>query len=381
MTESTNETDGGSGDGHISTRYWPATFEERGVVAPFTTPILAFSRVRADNRDKLEILIPGMSGSSGVYVIAWPSVREVFRMSVHDRDLHESIESANATTPRAMRRCANQAAMTGLAGPDATESAKAALEQDENERILTNFYLISSVIDRLSKTSAKLTVAELSSSQGKRKVRQALEEIAQDIGGSSERMYRDLEIWSDLIAPLGLPIMPQECRLRRLLKRLEAFRMNAGEWGRRSNADPDGLSFLAADVAKLTLDIGYPIIAEVDAYVGDVASTLKDWRLSEVEIRTRLDRLSWLLDGWEHVLTIWDGVVEAPIWEQVEAMEEIVRMLPLVPKKELERQQGTAWGQLENALRKFVKPLQSWQSGEVDIDLLLRVEHRRAKAL
>jgi len=380
MTEPVNDS-GSSDGGHLSTRYWPATFEERGVVAPFTTPTLAFSRVRSDHNEGLEILIPGMSGSSGVYVIAWPSVRDVFRMTVHDRVLHESIADAKATTPRVMRRCANQTAMTGLAGPDAVECSKAALEQEENERLLTNFYLVNSVVDRLSSAQAKLTVAELSSPEGKRKVRGILDDIARQIGASSEQIYRSLEVWSDLIAPLGLPVMPHECRLRRLLKRLEAFRMNAEEWGRRSNADPDGMSFLAADVVKLTLDIGYPVIEQVDAYAADLAGTLAAWKTTEGEIRERVDRLSWLLDGWEHVLTIWDGVLESPIWEQAEAMEEIVRMLPLVPKKELERQAGDAWGDLENALRKFVKPMQSWQSGELDLDLLLRVESRRAKAL
>lgn len=377
MTDAASNSDGG----HISTRYWPATFEERGVVAPFTTPTLAFSRVRSDRNDGLEILIPGMSGGSGVYVIAWPSVREVFRMSVHDRALHESINDAKATNPRMMRRCANQIAMTGLAGPDSVESAKAALQQEENERVLTNFYLINAVIDRLSNAPGSVTVSELASPQGRRKGRQILDQIAAGLGASSEQIYNSLELWSDLIAPLGLTVMPQECRLRRLMKRLEAFRMNAGEWGRRSNADPDGLSFLAADVAKLTLDVGYPVIDEVDAYASNLAEALTGWKKTESVIADRLERLSWLLDGWEHVLTIWDGVAEAPIWEQVEAMEEIVRMLPLVPKKELERQKGTAWGELENALRRFVKPLQNWQSGEVDIDLLLRVENRRARAL
>lgn len=380
MTEASSDA-GSSEGGHLSTRYWPATFEERGVVAPFTTPTLAFSRVRSDRNEGLEILIPGLSGGTGVYVIAWPSVREVFRMSVHDRVLHEAIDDAKATTPRQMRRCANQTAMTGLAGPDAVDCSKAALEQEENERLLTNFYLVNSVIDRLTSTPAKLTVAELSSARGKRQVRQLLDDIARRIGASSEQIYRSLEVWSDMIAPLGLPVMPQECRLRRLLKRLEAFRMNASEWGRRSNADPEGMSFLAADVAKLTLVVGQPVVAEVDAYAADLGATLAAWRTAELAIRERVDRLSWLLDGWEHVLTIWDGVVEAPLWEQAEAMEEILRMLPLVPKKELERQKGSAWGDLENALRKFVKPMQSWQSGEVDIDLLLRVEQRRAKAL
>lgn len=50
--------------------------------------------------------------------------------------------------------------------------------------------------------------------------------------------------------------------------------MNASEWNQRSNADPNGLSLLAADVAKLTLDVGHPVIAEVDAFANDLARTL-----------------------------------------------------------------------------------------------------------
>src|SRR3546814_13361123 len=84
MSEASSGTGSAEG-GHLSTRYWPATFEERGVVVPFTTPTLAFARVRADRNAGLEILIPGLSGSAGVYVIAWPSVSETFRMAVHDQ--------------------------------------------------------------------------------------------------------------------------------------------------------------------------------------------------------------------------------------------------------------------------------------------------------
>ncbi len=74
--------------GHLNTKYWPSTFEERGVVVPFTTPMLAYARARSDGKDGLEIIVPGLSGSSGVYIIGWASVRDVFRMTVHDRAFH-----------------------------------------------------------------------------------------------------------------------------------------------------------------------------------------------------------------------------------------------------------------------------------------------------
>lgn len=385
MTQAPNtSTSAAGGDdepGHLNTKYWPATFEERGVVVPFTTPMLAFARARSDGNSGLEIIVPGLSGGSGVYIIGWSSVRAVFRMTVHDRAFHDMIETKKATTPREMRRCAHDVALTGLSGPDAIDAAQAAIEQEENERLLTNYYLINSVVKRLAKSDVKLSVAELSSPEGQNKVRGIMAGIATDLRVSSEQLYADLEKWSDLIAPVGIAAMPHECRLRRLVSRLKAFRMNVTTWGKRSNADPDGLSFLTADVAALTLDIAESLLGEVDDHANDLKTALANWGTVGKEINTRMTRISWLLDGWDHVLSIWDAVLEAPIHEQVDALEEIVRMLPLVPTKELKSQGGKAWGQLENAMRKFVKPMQNWQSGDTDIEMMLRMERRRASTL
>ncbi|WPZ32248.1 hypothetical protein T8K17_13455 [Thalassobaculum sp. OXR-137] len=365
----------------MNTKYWPATFEERGVVVPFTTPMLAFARARSDGNGGLEIIVPGLSGGSGVYIIGWSGVREVFRMSVHDRAFHDMIETRKAATPRDMRRCAHEIAMTGLSGPDAIDAAEKAIEQEENERLLTNYYLVNSVVKTLAKADVKLSVVELSSAAGQKKVRGIMAGIASDLRVSSEQLYADIEKWSDLIAPVGIASMPHECRLRRLMSRLKAFRMNVTAWGKNSNADPDGLAFLVADVALLTLDVGRTLIGEIDDHANDLTAALANWGTVGKEISDGMTRISWLLDGWDHVIELWEDVLDGAMHEQRDALEEIVRMLPLVPTKELETNNGKAWGDLENAMRKFVKPLQNWQSGHTDIELQLRIERRRAEAM
>lgn len=385
MTQAPNTSTDAAGDGdapgHLNTKYWPATFEERGVVVPFTTPMLAFARARSDGNGGLEVIVPGLSGGSGVYIIGWPSVRDVFRMTVHDRAFHDMIETKKAATPLEMRRCSHEIALTGLSGPDGIDAAEKAIEQEENERLLTNYYLVNSVVKSLADIDVQLSVAQLSSPDGQKLVRGIMADIAKELRVSSEQLYADIERWSDMIAPVGIASMPHECRLRRLMTRLKSFRMNVTAWGRNSNADPDGLSFLAADVASLTIDVGQTLIGEIDDHANDLRKTLAKWATVGKEIEQRMSRISWLLDGWDHVLSLWDDVIEAPIYEQVEALEEIVRMLPLVPTKELESQKGKAWGDLENAMRKFVKPLQNWQSGDTDIELMLRVERRRSQAM
>ena len=371
----------GEAAGHLNTKYWPATFEERGVVVPFTTPMLAFARARSNGNGGLEIIVPGLSGGSGVYIIGWSGVRDVFRMTVHDRAFHEIIESRKAATPRDMRRCAHEIAMTGLSGPDAIDAAEKAIEQEENERLLTNYYLVNSAVKTLAQSDVKLSVVELSSTAGQKKVRGIMAGIASDLRVSSEQLYADLEKWSDLIAPVGIAGMPHECRLRRLMTRLKSFRMNVTAWGKNSNADPDGLAFLVADVALLTLDVGKDLLSGIDGHTDDLKTTLRDWKTVGKEIAEGMSRLSWLLDGWDHVIGLWEDVLDGALHEQRDVLEEIVRMLPLVPTKELDAINGKAWGDLENAMRKFVKPLQNWQSGQTDIELQLRIERRRAEAM
>ena len=75
-----------------SDRFWPATFAERGATVPFTTPVLAAARLRSTQPERVEYLIPGLSGSKGTYVIPAKSVPEMFRLTVHDRALLEEME-------------------------------------------------------------------------------------------------------------------------------------------------------------------------------------------------------------------------------------------------------------------------------------------------
>lgn len=379
MSEQDSESE--ESGGHLSTRFWPATFEERGVVVPFTTPMQAFARVRQDRNETLEVLVPGMSGGAGTYVIGWPSIPEMFRLSVHDRALHEKILEDKASTPRGMRRCAQEIAMTGLAGIDAVEGAQKAHQAEENERLLSNYFLISATVEAMAPGAAKLTLADVSSSAGKKKTREILDGVAGKLGISSEQLYINLELWSDMVAPVGLNSMPQECRLRRLLKQLDQFKSMIAGWGDRTQADIDGHGALAGEVARLTTEIAYELIWSIDDYVSQLPNTLRNWDRNEPELRELLNRLSWVLDGWEHVLAIWNSAAEGAIYQQAEALAEMIRMLPLVPKKELDALQSQAWGKLESSMRSHVRQLQGWQSGETDLELALRIEKRRAAAL
>ena len=79
--------------------YQPATFLERGVAMPFTTPQLAGARGRPDVRVGLEVILPNPAGGRGVYVLPWAGVRELCRPTVHDARLQQLVAELKVVTP------------------------------------------------------------------------------------------------------------------------------------------------------------------------------------------------------------------------------------------------------------------------------------------
>src|SRR5690242_6107211 len=91
--------------------YLPITFIERGVLVPFTTPILAGTRARPNERSGAELLVPNLSGGRGVYVLPWGSIHGLCRPTVHDRRLNQKVERLRTVTPGTIRQAAREVAI------------------------------------------------------------------------------------------------------------------------------------------------------------------------------------------------------------------------------------------------------------------------------
>src|SRR5487761_2683842 len=83
--------------------FHPATFLERGVALPFTTPALANTRGRPGERGGFEMIVPNPSGGRGVYIIGWDGVRQFCRPTVHDTRLAARLAVLPAVTQRGER--------------------------------------------------------------------------------------------------------------------------------------------------------------------------------------------------------------------------------------------------------------------------------------
>src|SRR3954471_16984243 len=197
--------------------FWPNTFEERGAVVPFTTPVLAFSRLRQEEEHGLELLVPGLAGGGDTYIIPWRSLPSVFVMTVHDRMLREQIEGLPESSPGEIRRATLKVESTGLAGPANARAARKADGDDDSERLLTNFYLVSEAVRQLSGGKLQLGPADLTNEAGRAQTKLVLSRIAALFDLTADGFYARLESWATAVAPVGVPGLNYVCRLRQLI--------------------------------------------------------------------------------------------------------------------------------------------------------------------
>ena len=369
-----------------SEKFWPLTFGERGVLVPFTTPLLAAGRVRGSDLKTAEILVPGLSGGKGTYVIPWKSVPDMFKLTVHDRALHQAICAAPDFSPRQIRLAALQVARTGLAGRDACSAARGHLQRDDNLDLVARFFLTLRIVERMTTDGSTLTLAELGSTAGQQKARKILVAIAESLGWTFDLLHDHIEVWSKAVAQVGLAEMPAEAPTRRLINRLKPLGDQFIEWGKGETEDQvDGAADaqLAADFSRETWRLATEYATDIDLTVKQPAASLRNWEGTIRSTDAIVHKLLWILDGWEQVVKLWDQAGGRPREEQRSALRDVIRHLPIVPRDELPSTSQDVWSGLVNNLRKQIKPI----SGEggltigIDFDHMLRLEKLKGAPL
>ena len=159
--------------------YHPTTFLERGVLIPFTTPLLGGTRARPGDKHGLELVIPNPSGGQGVYIMDWTSIPALCRPTLHDRALNDRVAAVHSIAPSTIRRVAREVAAEGLAGEEAMQAALAATDTDRGDRTITNYLLLMALIEQVGlfagaapgvpdiETRARLTVARIAPRLGR----------------------------------------------------------------------------------------------------------------------------------------------------------------------------------------------------------------------
>jgi hypothetical protein len=356
----------------------PSTFEERGAAVPFTTPVLAQSRVRKDWRDRLEIVIGQFSGGPGAFVIPWAAVPEMVSLTTHDVLLHEAVMGRQALEPHAVRMAALEIAKTGLAGPEVVDAATKALAADEEAKALNQVVLILKVIEETEPAEAKALTRNITTPEGQERVREALFAIGERLNLDAKGFDQRLSELGAATYAVGAAWSPLEGRLRRLVARLGEFTAALGAWGGERLGEAADQAHFGAEMAAHTLKIASGVLQQFDEIVGSPRTILADWDGNAAQVRRLATRLAWLVDGWQPLLDTWfDAGDEAA---RIEALAYIVPRLPFIPAKEVDPDQaGKTGADLFGKAGRWVKANEDWKTGEPDLESVHRLEALKSK--
>jgi hypothetical protein len=356
----------------------PSTFEDRGIALSFTTPQLAYCRVRKDYRSRLEVTLPNIGSSRGNYVIPWSGLAEAMSLTVYDRALQEEVERMKALSPSDIRVAELIVAREGLAGPEAAESAAKSLADDEEQVTLTNLMFMAKVIMASNGMTPEM-VAGIASGKSDQMVRTAAYQAAQAIGVKPTQLDHQLGRLARIVGPLGIEGAPEAGRLRRLVNDLEGFRDSLEPWAEEHPHGEVEVAGFCAEVSGLTLERANIAIGQFDAHVRDPLNVLQRWDEEIEKLQSLVTRLSWLLDGWELLIRIWDAAANLRRENQDSALLTIFRALPLLPKSEYDEFDGKRASTLRVSTKRSVRMYEDWNTGELDYDLVARIEAAKAR--
>lgn len=361
--------------------YQPATFLERGVAVPFTTPLLQGARLRPAERKGFELVIANPGGGRGFYVVPWTALPDICAPSLHDRRAWTVLADQASVTPTAVRDAARTVALEGYAGRAAAAAAAAACQDAPREAMRVNFLLLLQLIrDTEDPAEALPPPAQDDPVRLKARAKRAIARVAPALGVAPDIVAAWLEGLAATMAEVGLPGDATPGRLRRRFAEIRAMTRELAAWAKATPAaEETRADTVVIEVAELTLACCAAILQQIDAELADLPRLLRRWRDDSAALRTLAGRPDWLLDGWTLICALWrDAEPEA----RLAACWEMAMMVPVVPRE------AGVWSGIEAewersvTLRRSVRmvaALEDWRTGRIH-SLLARNERLLARA-
>jgi hypothetical protein len=299
----------------------PATFRDRGVSVPFTTPMLAGTRAREAEPGGTELVVLNPSGGRGVYVLTCSNLRALCRPNVHDARLNQRISVLPSITPASVRDAAREVAAIGLAGREAMAAALALADADEQDRRQTEAALLAALTRRLGPPIHEPAEAG-----------QMAERLAPLLGTDPQSVAADLTTLVEALLPVGLPGQPTAGRAARMVKRLATLAQELNLWLcdniPDTNADLADMVLCAAELTGAAADAA---LAAAHGLIGDPVGLLRAFAKAPELVTRRISQPEWLLDGWEQVCLLWQ-CADGPA-NRHGILAEMARLVPNLPRE------------------------------------------------
>jgi hypothetical protein len=311
--------------------YLPSTFAERGVLVPFTTPLLAGARARSRWRDGAEVLLPKPSGGSGLYVFPWQSVTQLCRATVHDRQLNKRLGALTDITPATVRHAAREVAIEGFAGREAQSAGETAVQLDQQAKALCSFLMLLALQERLQPQGLDLARVAAPAPDLQAAAQRAVMAHAAQLGLSPDVLPLHLKQAGEVFSGVGVIGSSQHTRVLILLDMFGQLHEEITAWTRERAHGSGELGGMVAEVVGATLTCAAITLREARAATQDVVMLLRQWAANRTQLRHIAERPEWLLDGWEQICQLWNAAENHAA--RVAALQEIAMLVPVLPKE------------------------------------------------
>lgn len=355
-----------------------ATFEERGVAVPFTTPLLLGARVRLLRGCGIELLIPNPSGARGIYVLSWDQVGALCRPTVHDRRLNWHLQQVTAVAPPTIREAARHVAVEGLAGRRVRAAARRTEVAEREAAAELNLLLLVTMLADGNRsgqvpqtpTSSPVEVAE--------RLRRLAATADAGLGMTQDSVGADLAALACVFVPIGMAGQAALPRVPDLLLRLARLRREILAWA-ADQAPRDGdIAQMIGEAAGRAVSLATCTVDDAREALAAVPALLRRWQNQPDQVRRLAARPEWLLDGWNEICLLWDDAETAD--RRSAALAEMAMLLPGIPK-EVSTWVDDPVARIESVTeRRTVLLKEDWRCGSLVVDLVSRNERLLARA-
>jgi hypothetical protein len=309
---------------------YPSTFQERGVAAPFTAPLLAGARIRGSARCGVELVVPNPSGAPGTYVLPWSAAAEAYRPTLHDTVLLQRLAGPVPLHPRAVRAVALEVARDGLAGHQARIAAEIAAKADRSERLRAASRLLRALSAQVEPSVRRSSADTGWSAASDRQINPLFRRLSSILGCTSQQIREAVASLSDLFAPVGLAPNDNGSRVARQIDRLRQTRDQLTKLS-ASGDESDAYRLLQSVIFSMetALDCTQATFGDARAAFTDPLTLLKHWIATPANVVALATRTEWILDGWERISSLWQ--ITHGDMARRGMIPEIAQLVPILP--------------------------------------------------
>ncbi|MEZ5668814.1 MAG: hypothetical protein R3F55_15500 [Alphaproteobacteria bacterium] len=131
-----------------------------------------------------------------------------------------------------------------------------------------------------------------------------------------------------------------------------------------------------AQRCRATIAAAEATIERFDRQATDIVGLVRRWEAMAPALRALVERVYWLLDGWDHVVALWTVGRDGAEARLVDTVQEMRRILPRLPRSEAPAAQVGRAVPGDGSRR--LSAMRDWRTGLPDFELARRVEQVRA---